>query len=76
MTEFNSGIGRTVQIGYINKHDQKCLGTHGKPGTDFNALVCKMQCTKCKRTYGANLTDVHQRHCPCDPECTTEDLEY
>ena len=63
---FQSGDGGTVQIGFINRNNQLCLGTRGKPGTDYLQLSYRMICleTDCEFIYGANGADVHERKCP------------
>ena len=62
---FRSGDGETVQIGYINRNNQMCLGTRGRPGTDHLQLSYRMICLieDCEFIYGANGTDVHERRC-------------
>jgi hypothetical protein len=59
-----SGTGKTTQKGYINRNNQKNLGTCGHSGTDHNALVYNLECLDCGHAYGANGTDVFQRKCP------------
>lgn len=54
----------TVQIGYINKNWQVCLGSRGKRGTDHNNLAYALFCLCCGNLYGANGSDVHKRLCP------------
>ena len=63
-TRYRPGMGQTTQIGYINKNSQRNHGTAGEPGTDHNALLYKMECLKCHKTYKANGTDIFQRKCP------------
>jgi len=63
---FRSGSGETVQIGFVNRNNQICLGTRGIPGTDHNQLSYRMFCLEedCEQFYGANGSDVHLRRCP------------
>ena len=63
---WKSGTSRTTQIGYVNRNNQKNLGTRGMAGTDHGQLVYKLKCQEanCGHIYGANGTDVFQRKCP------------
>lgn len=63
---FRSGSGKTTQVGYINRNNQKCCGHRGLEGNDHNQFAYQMQClesSKCPR-YGCNGSDVFQRKCP------------
>lgn len=64
MEEFKSGSRPTTQIGYVNRNQQKCLGTRGRDGSDHFQKAYKMECLVCGHIYGANGTDVFQRKCP------------
>lgn len=63
---FHSGKGETVQIGFINRNNQLCLGTRGVAGTDHMQFSYRMVCLEeyCGHIYGANGSDVFQRKCP------------
>ena len=64
MSEFRSGGGDTVQIGFKNDNNQKCHGHRGKPGNLPGQLAYKIECLCCGCIYGANGCDVHERRCP------------
>ena len=64
MSQFRSGDGPTVQIGFTNGNDQKCRGHRGLPGNLTGALAYKIECLLCGHVYGANGPDVHERLCP------------
>ena len=75
MTKFSSGTGKTTKIGFVNKHDQICLGTRGKPGNHNNQKSYMMLCVKekqreeiCGRLYGSNGCDIHEHLCPCESD--------
>jgi len=63
---FRDGSGKTTVIGYINRNNQKCLGTRGVLGNGHGALSYKLYCLNgnCGHKYGANGTDVFLRKCP------------
>ena len=61
---FKSGKYPTTQIGYINRNQQRNLGTKEIKGTDYNQFSYKLECLKCGNEYGCNGTDVHLRKCP------------
>jgi hypothetical protein len=64
--EFQNGSGRTTQIGYVNRNNQRCGGHRGVAGSDHGSLAYRMECLEpgCGQVYGANGTDVFQRKCP------------
>lgn len=64
--DFRNGTTETTTIGYINRNQQRVLGTRGKSGTDHTAKAYKLEClnSKCRHLYGANGTDVFLRKCP------------
>jgi len=61
-----SGATKTTSIDYINRNNQKVLGTNGREGTDHNQLSYKLKClnVSCGYVYGANGSDLFQRKCP------------
>ena len=61
-----SGSTTTTSIGYINRNEQKNLGTRKVAGTDHGQYSYRMLCLNeaCKLEYGANGTDIFQRKCP------------
>jgi PHP family Zn ribbon phosphoesterase len=54
----------TTQIGYINRNNQKNLGTNGEIGTDHMQKFYSLQCLNCGLSYKANGSDIWQRKCP------------
>lgn len=42
---------RTTQIGYINRNNQKNLGTNGEMGTDHMQKFYSLQCLNCGLVY-------------------------
>ncbi|WP_407334297.1 hypothetical protein [Enterovibrio sp. 27052020O] len=65
-TEFKSGTRPTTVIGYLNRNNQKNLGTRGVAGNDHMQVAYKMACEQdgCEAVYGANGSDIFQRKCP------------
>lgn len=63
-SEWRSGSGPSVQIGFLNPHSQICTGHRGKAGTDHLQLVYRVECGLCGHVYGANGSDMHERRCP------------
>jgi len=61
---WQSGEGSFVQIGYINRHGQRCCGHRGMSGTDHLQFAYKVECTLCGYVYGANGADMFERRCP------------
>lgn len=61
-----SGSSKTTQIGYINRNQQRNLGTRGRSGNDHGQYVYKLACLLpgCGHMYGANGTDISRRKCP------------
>ncbi|WP_411994820.1 HNH endonuclease [Agarivorans sp. DSG3-1] len=61
-----NGSTKTTQIGFINRNNQKNLGTRGIEGTDHGQSSYKIKCqiTNCGHEYGSNGTDIFQRKCP------------
>ncbi len=67
VARFRSGDGKTTQIGYINPNYQKCHGTLEVKGTDHLQFAYRLECLRCGYVYGANGSDIAERHCPkCD----------
>ncbi len=63
-SRFRDGTAKTTQIGYVNRNNQRNLGTQGESGTDHNALAYRLECLECHHFYLANGTDIFQRKCP------------
>ena len=60
---------KTLDIGYINKNNQKNLGYRGKFETHYNQKAFEMECLECGYKYLANGCDVWLRKCPiCQPK--------
>lgn len=57
-------IGKTLQIGYINKNNQENLGCMNKTGNHYNQMAYLLHCNKCGYEYEANGCDVAIRKCP------------
>lgn len=55
---------KTLDIGYINKNNQKNLGYRGKSETHYNQNAFEMECLDCGHKYLANGCDVWLRKCP------------
>ena len=60
---FRDGEGKWVKMGRVNPNHQECLGTCGVDGVDFSNKSYRMIYQKCNHVYGANGSDVHERHC-------------
>ena len=59
----------TLDVGYINKNNQKNLGYRGKSQTHYNQNAFEMECLNCGHKYLANGCDVWLRKCPvCQPK--------
>ena len=60
------GETTTTQIGYVNRHNQRCGGHRGLAGNDHLQRAYRMECLQptCGNIYGANGSDVFQRKCP------------
>lgn len=54
----------TLDIGYINKNNQKNIGYRGKSETHYNQNAFEMECLDCGHKYLANGCDVWLRKCP------------
>jgi hypothetical protein len=63
-TEWKSGKGESVKIGYVNRNGQICSGHRAKPGTDHLQHAYRVECGLCGHVYGANGSDMHERRCP------------
>jgi hypothetical protein len=63
-SEWRSGTGPSVQIGFVNPHGQISLGQRGAAGTDHMQYAYRTECGYCGHVYGANGSDMHARHCP------------
>ncbi len=55
---------KTLDIGYINKNNQKNIGYRGKSETHYNQNSFEMECLDCGHKYLANGCDVWLRKCP------------
>lgn len=55
---------KTLDVGYINKNNQKNLGYRGKSETHYNQKAFEMECLECGHKYLANGCDVWLRKCP------------
>ncbi len=55
---------KSLDIGYINKNNQKNLGYRGKSKTHYNQNEFEMECLECGHKYLANGCDVWLRKCP------------
>lgn len=55
---------KTLDVGYINKNNQKNLGYRGKSETHYNQNAFEMECLECGHKYLANGCDVWLRKCP------------
>ncbi len=55
---------KTTETGYINKNNQKNIGSTNKQGTDYNQKFYNMQCLNCNYKYFSNGSDIWQRKCP------------
>jgi hypothetical protein len=65
-SEWKSGKGESVTIGYVNRNGQICTGHRGTPGNDHQQRAYRVECGLCGHVYGANGSDMHER---CCPEC-------
>ena len=54
----------TTNPGYINSNGQEVLRSTNRAGNDHMQKVYVLRCTKCRRDYGANGSDIHERKCP------------
>lgn len=54
----------TTKPGYQNPNSQQVMRQTDLPGTDFGQRIYVLRCNKCKREYGANGSDTHDRKCP------------
>ena len=54
----------TTRVGYKNRNGQVVIRATGRRGTDHNAYIYILKCTKCGYEYGVNGTDISQRRCP------------
>ncbi|BET58877.1 MULTISPECIES: hypothetical protein [Geobacter] len=63
-SEWKSGKGESVKIGYINRNSQICTGHRDRPGTDHLQRAYRVECGLCGHAYGANGSDMHERRCP------------
>ena len=60
---------KTLDVGYINRNNQKNLGYRGKSETHYNQNFYEMECLCCGHKYLANGCDVWLRRCPvCQPK--------
>jgi hypothetical protein len=63
-SEWRSGTGPSVQIGFVNPNGQICTGQRGSAGTDHMQYAYRTECGYCGHAYGANGSDMHERRCP------------
>jgi hypothetical protein len=56
--------GATVQVGYVNRNQQKVVLATDLPGTDHGQSVYVLRCGLCGNEYGSNGADNFQRKCP------------
>jgi hypothetical protein len=54
----------TTTPGYINRNRQRVVRATKLPGTDHLQRIYVMHCEICNTDYGANGSDIFQRHCP------------
>ena len=54
----------TTQIGYVNRNNQKNLGTTGEKGSDHGQYLYNIECLNCAYQYKANGSDISGRKCP------------
>jgi len=54
----------TTSPGYENRNGQIVIRNTGLPGTDHLQYIYELECRHCRRRYGANGTDIHERKCP------------
>lgn len=64
LNHFISGTGKTTNIDYTNRNNQKCMGNRGVKGNDYFQYAYKMMCLECGHEYGCNGSDIFQRKCP------------
>lgn len=59
---------KSLDIGYVNKNNQRNNGYRGKSETHYNQSIFEMECLDCGHKYMANGCDVWLRKCPnCQP---------
>ena len=54
----------TTEIGYENRNRQVVIEATDLPGNDFLQKIYVLRCGACGLEYGANGSDIWQRHCP------------
>jgi PHP family Zn ribbon phosphoesterase len=54
----------TTKVGFVNPHRQVVIRNTGETGTDHNAKLYQIACSRCGHVYGANGTDIFERKCP------------
>lgn len=57
-------IGKSTEVGYINKNNQRNNGKTDLPGTGNGQWFYDMECLNCGHKYHANGHDVWLRKCP------------
>ena len=62
--EGSSISGKTTDVGYINKNNQKNNGRVGKSDNHYNQWFYEMECLNCGHKYNANGSDIWLRKCP------------
>lgn len=61
---WQSGIGPSVQIGFVNPFGQICTGHRARRVIPPLPLPYRLECGHCGHEYGANESDVQGRRCP------------
>ena len=56
--------GKSLELGYINNHQQKNCGSTGEPGNHAGQTYYWMECQHCMHKYKADGCDVWLRKCP------------
>ncbi len=59
-----TSVGKSTEVGYINKNNQRNNGKTDLPGTGDGQWFYDMECLNCGHRYHANGHDVWLRKCP------------
>ena len=62
--EGDSISGKTTDIGYINKNNQRNNGRKCKSDNHYNQWFYELECLDCGYKYNANGSDIWLRKCP------------
>ena len=54
----------TIEVGYINKNNQRNNGRTDKSGIDYGHWFYEMECLECGHKYYANGTNLYEKKCP------------